>query len=137
MADVTRKAKRGHQRLSWFLRRQIVLEYLQGDKTLRQLSESYGIPNQSISRWVKDYERDIGKRNVRILTDMTPKEQEEYEALKQQNEALKKDLEFAQMKALAMETIIDLAKEEYGIDLRKNSGAKQPVSLKTATRRQK
>jgi hypothetical protein len=30
------------------------------------------------------------------------------------------------MRNFALETMVDLAKEELGIDLRKNSGAKQP-----------
>ena len=56
---------------------------------------------------------------------MTTEEQKVYDGLKAQNEALKKELEFAQMKAKAMEIMIDLAKTELGIDIRKNSGAKQ------------
>jgi len=137
MADLAPKPKRRHQRISWFLRRQIALEYLEGSKTLRELSEAYDVPGQSISRWAKDYAGDLSKRKGRILIDMTAEEQKQYEALKQQNETLKKELEFAQMKAKAMEIIMELAKEEYGIDLRKNSGAKQPASSKKTTLRQK
>lgn len=129
------KQKKPHY--SWFLRRQVALEYLEGNKTLQQLSEAYGIPHQSISRWARDYAKDLSKKKDRILIDMTNEEQKQYEALKQQSEALKKELEFAQMKTKAMEIIMDLAKEEYGIDLRKNSGAKQPVNSKKTTRRQK
>jgi hypothetical protein len=68
---------------------------------------------------------------------MTPEEQKEYEALKKENEALKKQLEHSHMKTVAMETIIDLAKQEYGIDLLKNSGARQSVKSNKTTRRQK
>jgi hypothetical protein len=57
---------------------------------------------------------------------MTPEEKKELDLLKKQNEALKKKLEYEQMKNFALETMIDLAKEELGVDLRKNSGAKQP-----------
>lgn len=57
---------------------------------------------------------------------MTQEEQKEFETLKKQNEALKKKLEYEQLKTFALETMIDLAKSELGIDLRKNSGAKQP-----------
>ena len=68
---------------------------------------------------------------------MTNEEQKEYELLKRQNEALKKELEFAQMKARAMEIMMELAKEEYGIDIRKNSGAKQQAKSKKNTHGQK
>jgi transposase-like protein len=142
---------------SWYLKRQIASEYLNGNKTLAELSVAYGVPHQSISRWSKEYAADQKKRKGRILSaDMNAEDQKHYEVLKQENEllkkqlasvqqqhlqeenaVLKKELEFSQMKALAMETIIDLAKEEYGIDLRKNSGAKQPVRSGKTTRKQK
>jgi cell shape-determining protein MreC len=156
MASTEQKTKKQLPMYSWFLKRQIAIEYLQGGKTLEELSKVYSIPHQSISRWSSNYSKDLDKRKDRILGDMTPEEQKHYEVLRQQNEllkkelasmqldqdlkkeneALKKELGFAQMKAKAMEVIIDLAKEEYGIDLTKNSGAKQPVKLKKTTRRQ-
>lgn len=142
---------------SWHLRRQVAIEYLDGDKTLQELSAAYGIPHQSISRWSRDYASDRDKRTLRILGDMTPEEQKHYDVLKQQNELLKKqleslrsdqklkkendelkkELEFAQMKAKAMEIIIDLAKEEYGIDITKNSGARQSAKSNKTTHRQR
>lgn len=151
----SRPQKKPHY--SWHLRRQIAIEYLEGNKTLQELSVIYAIPHQSISRWSRNYADDLSKRKGRILGGMTPEEQKNYEVLRQQNEllrreleavqtdqalkteneVLKKDLEFAQMKAKAMEIIIDLAKEEYGIDLTKNSGARQSAKLNRTTRRQK
>lgn len=155
MVNSGQKPKRKHQRISWFLKRQIAIEYYEGTKTLRELSEEYGIPNQSISRWAKSYSSDLKKRKGRIFNDMTDEEKERYqklveenerlkkqltvksdEVLQAENEALKNELEFSRMKTRAMEIIIDLAKEEYGIDLRKNSGAKQPAKLSNTTRRQ-
>jgi transposase-like protein len=154
-AEQKERQKRPHH--SWFLRRQVALEYLKGGKTVQQLSDTYGIPHQSISRWSRDYANDLNKRKERILSAMTTEDQQHLEVLRQQNEllkqqldsvqtdqelkkeneALKKELEFAQMKARAMEVIMDLAREEYGIDLRKNSGARQPVKSKKTTPRQR
>jgi hypothetical protein len=57
---------------------------------------------------------------------MTVEEQKEVEALKQQIALLNKKLEYEQMKNFALEAMADLAKTELGIDIRKNSGAKQP-----------
>src|SRR5438105_15463588 len=113
------------KRCSWYLRRQVALEYLNGGKTLMELSAIYRIPNQSISRWVQDYRRDLEKSTSRILVDMTAEEQKQYDLLVQQNamlkkqldslqpdqqlqrenEVLKNDLEFARMKTKAMEII--------------------------------
>ena len=141
---------------SWFLKRQVAIEYLKGDRTLQDLAQAYNIPHQSISRWSSNYANELKKRKGRNFNDMTEEELKHYEFLKQQNELLKKELEsigsdqhlkeenetlkkeldYARMKTRAMEIIIDLAKEEYGIDLSKNSGAKQPQSSKQTTRRQ-
>jgi transposase-like protein len=150
------RTKRSHQRVSWYLKRQLIMEYLDGTKTMRELSVQHNIPNQSIARWVKSYTNDQRKRKAHILSiDMTEEEQKNYDLLMQQNELLKQqlirsdqelksenallkeELEFAQMQTKAMQIIIDLAKEEYGIDVTKNSGARQPASLKKTTRRQR
>ena len=129
---------REHQRRGWMIKRQIVKEYLEGSGTLRELSVRYNIPNQTISDWIKSSDGQA-EQPVKAPTfeTMTSEEQKAYEALQKENEELKKQLEFAQMKGIAMETIIDLAKEEFGIDLLKNSGARQSVKSKTPTRRQK
>lgn len=57
---------------------------------------------------------------------MTEQEQEEMTNLQKQLKSLQDKLEYEQMKNFALETMVDLAKSELGIDLRKNSGAKQP-----------
>ena len=57
---------------------------------------------------------------------MTDEEQKERTELQKQLEVLKEKLEYEQMKNFALETMIDLAKSELGVDLKKNSGAKQP-----------
>jgi transposase-like protein len=129
---------RKHQRHSWLIRRQVAKEYLEGGRTLKELSVRYNVPYQTIWDWTRSYDSEVDQPSkVATFNVMTSEEQKAYEALKKENEALRKQLEFAQMKGVAMETIIDLAKEEYGIDLLKNSGARQSVKSKTPTRRQK
>lgn len=129
---------RKHERHSWMIKRQVAREYLEGSKTLRELSRQYDIPNQTIWDWTKSYNREEEQPpKVATFSVMTSEEQKTYEALVKENEALKQQLEQAKMKGVAMETIIDLAKEEYGIDLLKNSGARQSAKSKKTTRRQK
>ena len=157
MASNEQKLKRRHQRHSWLFRRQVALEYLAGTVTLMELSVKYNVPYQTIGDWGRTYGKELEQRKVVIFKDMTAEEQKNYDELKQQNEllkkqleaiqsdpqlkkeneVLKKDLEFAQMKTRAMEIIIDLAKEEYGIDITKNSGARQSAKSNKTTRRQK
>ena len=57
---------------------------------------------------------------------MTEEEQKELEAIKKQMKALQKQLDYEKMRNFALETMIDLAKNKLGVDVRKNFGAKQP-----------
>jgi len=106
-------------------RRKIVKEYLEGDLSMTQLGVKYGgIDRRLIHAWKNQYGAEVGEEVVTF--SMTEQEQKDVEALRKQVEALKKKLEYEQMKTFALETMIDLAKTELGVDLRKNSGAKQP-----------
>ena len=137
MATKPSKTGRKNQRYSWAFKRQVIAECLEKGSTQAEASVKYGLSDRLVHSWVKGYVSDLNNRKVHTFKSMRPEEQKQYEALKEQNEALKKELEFAQMKARAMEIMIDLAKEEYGIDITKNSGARQPASFGKTTRRQK
>ncbi len=99
--------------------------YNRGDESLRQLSQRFGLPNQTISRWALRFSCELAEE-INNTTPMTEQEQKEMEALKRQLATLKQKLEYEQMRSFALETMADLAKSELGIDIRKNFGAKQP-----------
>jgi hypothetical protein len=122
-----RKGQRGRKsKYDISFMRKVAMEYLNGDLSLYQLEAQYNASRQSILRWSKQFssELSVEKNETNIL--VTTQEQKEFGAIKKQNEELKKKLEYEQMKNFALETMVDLAKSELGIDLRKNSGAKQP-----------
>jgi hypothetical protein len=119
-----RKGQKGRGKHSHAFMRLVAFSYIDGTQSLNQLSERFGVPNQTISRWAKQFSSEIAE-DINI-SPMTEQEQKDFEALKKQNEALKKRVEYAEMKTFAFETMVDLAKSELGIDLRKNFGAKQP-----------
>ena len=108
------------------LARKVAMEYIEGDQSQRQLAKKYNTTNQHVNRWVKQYSSELAEKEEINITPMTEQEQKDLETLKKQNGALKTSLEHERMKNFALETMIDLAKEDLGIDLRKNSGAKQP-----------
>ena len=105
-------------------KRRVAQEYLNGDQSTTQIAQIFNVPHQTVSRWAKQFSSELADEI--IIAPMTEQEKKEFEALKKQNVALKKKLEYEQMRNFALETMVDLAKEELGIDLRKNSGAKQP-----------
>jgi hypothetical protein len=58
---------------------------------------------------------------------MTDQEKKELEALKKQNGELRKKLEYANMKAFAFQTMIEVAEEQFNIEIQKKPGTKQPT----------
>lgn len=89
------------------------------------LSESYYLiseasknPKALIHYWTKKYAPEIEI----TLPVMTEKERQKLEAAQKRMKALEKQLEDAQMKNIALETMIDIAEEELRISIRKKSG---------------
>jgi hypothetical protein len=78
-------------------------------------------PYHLLQLWRKKYAPDIPL----TLPVMTEKERQKVEALRLQLQKLEKQLEDAQMKNIALETLIDLAEEQLKIPIRKKSGPKQ------------
>ena len=105
-------------------RRMIAMRYSNGNESLSQIAKEYNIPKVYVSRWAKQFSSELALEQ--IVIPMTEQEEKDYEQLKKQIRSLKEKLEYAEIKNFALETMVDLAKSELGIDLRKNSGAKQP-----------
>jgi len=78
-------------------------------------------PYSLLLSWRKKYASDIPL----TLPVMTEKEKQKVEALRAQLKAAEKQLEAAQMKNIALETLIDIAEEQLKIPIRKKSGPKQ------------
>jgi transposase len=105
-------------------RQMIAMRYNNGSESLTQIAKEFNISKVYVSRWSKQFSSELAVEQ--IIIPMTEQEEKDYELLRKQNHALKEKLEYAEMKNFALETMVDLAKSELGIDLRKNSGAKQP-----------
>ena len=78
-------------------------------------------PVSLLRRWLRCYAPEI---NV-TLPVMTEKERQKVESLQKQLKAMERELEDAQMKNIALETMIDIAEEQLKIKIRKKSGPKQ------------
>lgn len=106
------------------IREAIVAEYLAGGVSLRDLSEKYGYSYAIIGVWVKaskDLPHVIALAEKLKESSLEPVGQvsfEEYTVLEDQ-------LRMANLKNQILEAMLDIGKEQYGIDLRKKSGTKQ------------
>jgi transposase len=118
------KQRSGGSKYDLAFKLKIARHYHEGTSTIEAIARQFGIRHQNVSRWGLEFSSELAAEP--ILPVMTEQESKRVEALEQQLAALKKKLEYEEMKTFALETMIDLAKTELGIDLRKNSGAKQP-----------
>jgi transposase-like protein len=116
--------KGGQSNYEESFRRMIVREYETGNLSLSQLAVKHGLKRHDIKNWKKRFSSDIAVIMTIEDVAMTPEEQKEQAALKKQLAALKKEVEYLKMKELALETLVDIAKEKYDIDLRKKTGTK-------------
>jgi transposase-like protein len=120
-----RKGQKGSEpKFGISFKRKVAKDYHQGDQSTRQLAQFYNISHKSVLLWARQFSGELA--GDVITAPMTEQEKKEFEALKKQNKALQKKLDYEQLKNFALETMVDIAKEELGIDLRKNFGAKQP-----------
>lgn len=78
-------------------------------------------PESLIRKWQKQYAPEIDF----TLPLMTEKEKQKLDAAHKRLKELEQQLEHAQMKNIALETMIDLAEEKLRISIRKKSGPKQ------------
>ncbi|WP_345239015.1 hypothetical protein, partial [Flavisolibacter ginsenosidimutans] len=107
--------------------RAVLYDVHTSSQTLAQIAAKNGLPKGSgsmISKWVKKYSSDFS-----AMEDLQPTiSNANYlpPAAKSKGEKeLQKQLEEARCKIICLETMIDIAERELGVDIRKKSGTKQ------------
>jgi len=115
-------------------KRHVVLEVLSGKITKEEARRKYGIKSKSgILDWMRKYagmsSRSYGQDPLPILRDMD-KSQDEKAQLEARIAELEQELASVRLKGKAYQIMVQLAKEEYGLDLEKKSGAKQSKDSK-------
>ena len=113
------------------LKSKIIKEYLKGDKSYEMLGKQYKINPGIISRWVRIARNGRPEKakpeKITKFTGMKAKSDKTLEELKEENKALKKQLEDEELKRLILEKTIEIAKRDYNIDLLKKFGSKRPL----------
>jgi hypothetical protein len=105
------------------IREAIVAEYLAGGVTLRELEKKYDHPFAIIGLWVRKYKQ---LPQVQDLAEKLKKDHEviEVKELPADVRMLQDQLRMANLKNQLLESMLDIGKEQYGLDLRKKSGTK-------------
>lgn len=122
-------AQRIHNRYSVAFKMQVVEEVENGLITVEGARKLYNIPGKgTIAEWVEKY--GINQRINKAVYVMTKTEELELIRLKKEVKRLQTALDDSQLRNLALETLVELAEEKYGLDLKKNYGAKLLEELK-------
>ena len=100
-------------------REEIIAEYLTGKSSYRKLEKKYGYNRTTINEWVMEHQG-RGRKARRNKPRRQPTEEQKIE-LQELQEALRKE----KLRNQVLEAMLDIGKEQYGIDLRKKTGTKR------------
>lgn len=108
-------------------RRQVAMDYENGELSYAQVAEKYGLKGRdTVKEWVKALRKngEIAPSTA-ILTPMTEEEKQASDAKDRRIKELERQLEDERLRSLAFSTMIEVAEEELGVPIRKKSGSKQ------------
>jgi transposase-like protein len=127
MRDHSSKEYRARQcgaHLTAVEKRSIVRLVERGELTPHAARKEHGINGTTLNKWLKASSRENAELAVYDPFEMKNKP----ELPDPEKEALKKALEEAQMKINALNTLIDVAQDQFKIAIRKKAGARQSKS---------
>jgi transposase-like protein len=102
-------------------KRWIAREVESGKISAKEAAENSTVTTTTIYDWISLY----GHGKEVSLSIMTPQEKQEKILLEKRIKELEKALEYAKLKNIAVETMIDVAEEQFRISIRKKAGPKQ------------
>jgi len=110
-------------------------EVVLGLKSIAEVSREIDVTSTNICRWITKFGPEVinaltkDPLPLHIMKKPQKKKDDDLgkrlEELEEENIRLRKSLLESELRTQALNTMIDLAEENYGISLRKNSGAKQ------------
>ena len=112
-----------HRSYSEEFKREMVSLFEKGKFSVVQLERLYRIDNSQLYKWIYKYST-FNKKGYRIV-EMKTSATNKLKELENQVKELERLLGQKQVKIDFLEKMIDLAKDEYGIDVKKNSSTPQ------------
>lgn len=127
------KTIRKHRKFSDEFKRSIVKEYESGHFSVLQLEKLYNISNTSIYQWIYKYST-FNEQTVRII-EMKESSTQKLKDLERKVKELERVVGQKQLYIDYMEKMMEIAKDELGIDIKKNFDTPQSAgSVKTRKR---
>jgi len=105
-------------------RRWLVAEIDSGRMSVEEARHRFHLPSHFYTMY-RQWQRKYSDEIQLSLQAMSSKERTDNEKLERRIKELEKQLELAQMKHIALDTMIDIAEKDYKLEIRKKSGPKQ------------
>lgn len=115
------------------LKLQAVQEYEKGNMTALELSKFYEVGERTIYDWLYKYSK-FQKKSIRIV-EMTKSSTKKIKELEARIKELERAVGVKQMNIDFLEKMMDIAKDEYDIDIKKNSYTPQSIGSETTKKR--
>ncbi len=104
------------------LRDEVAAAYLEGGGTYRELEYRYGVNKSTLQRWVKGVTESIGRE--RTMDEERSIAERHREAMAE-NKRLKEELRRSEMYNKLLNSMIEIAEDRLGVDIRKKPGSKR------------
>jgi len=117
------KQTRNHYSQSF--KQQVLDDYFQSGLSQHEFSKERHIHANTLNTWInacKSADNPVSLRSNSILMNPTDKS---LENLRVENEKLRREVEYQKLKVAGYERLIEIVRQEDGIDLLKKDGAKQ------------
>lgn len=126
----SKEVKRPHNVYSVAFKMQVAEEVENGLISAEGARKLYNIPGRdTISSWVEKY--GINNRINKAVYIMTKDEEIELIKLRKENNRLKRALDDSHLQVLAWESLVEVAEEEFHLELKKKLGPQLAEKLKT------
>ena len=105
-------------------RRWLVCEIESGRMSWQEARSRFNLPNR-FDRTYKEWQKKYSDQIILTLPLMKAEDRTNNQELEKRVKELEKQFELAQMKVVALNTVIDIAEKSYKLEIRKKSGPKQ------------
>jgi hypothetical protein len=105
-------------------RRWLVCEIESGRMSWQEARSRFNLPHR-FDRVYKEWQKRYSDEIILSLPLMSAEDRTKNQELEKRVRGLEKQLELAQMKVVALNTVIDIAEKNYKLEIRKKSGPKQ------------
>lgn len=112
-----------------------VKEYERGEFTVKELTDMYNVSDQSVYQWIYKYST-YNKKQI-LVVESSKSGQQKLKELQDRIKELERVVGQKQLHIDYLEKMMELAKEEYQIDIKKNSDTPQSSGSGKTNKKQK